>query len=127
MKAVIFTEYGSPDLLQLKEVDKPVPSDNEVLVEIHAASLNAGDWHTLRGTPFLVRLMNGLRKPKEGARILGDDMAGRIEAVGRNVKQFQPGDEVFGFSNSRRDYIPRYVSRIVSSAINSSDEPCAII
>jgi NADPH:quinone reductase-like Zn-dependent oxidoreductase len=99
MKAIVFTEYGPPDFLQLKEVEKPIPGDDEVLVKIHAASVNAADWHTLRGSPLLFRIMNGLRRPREKARILGDDMAGQVEAVGANVKQFQPGDEVFGFSN----------------------------
>jgi NADPH:quinone reductase-like Zn-dependent oxidoreductase len=99
MKAIVYEEYGPPDVLQLKEVEKPTPSDDEVLVKIHAASVNAGDWHTLRGTPFLFRLMNGLRMPNDKARILGDDMAGQVEAIGVNIKQFQPGDEVFGISN----------------------------
>ena len=95
MKAIVYHKYGSPDVLELKEVEKPTPKDDEVLVKVHAASLNAADWHLLRGKPFLVRLMGfGLLKPKN--KILGADMAGRVEAVGRNVKQFQPGDEVFG-------------------------------
>jgi NADPH:quinone reductase-like Zn-dependent oxidoreductase len=95
MKAIIYTNYGPPDVLKLKEVKKPIPKDNEVLVKVHAASANAGDWHLLRGKPFLVRLMGfGLQKPKN--TILGTDIAGRVEAVGRNIKQFKPGDEVFG-------------------------------
>ena len=95
MKAIVSTQYGSPDVLQFTEVEKPTPRDNEVLVKVHAASVNAADWHLLRGKPFLMRLMGyGLLKPKY--RILGSDIAGRIEAVGRNVKQFQAGDEVFG-------------------------------
>jgi len=95
MKAIVYHKYGSPDVLELKEVEKPTPKDNEVLVKVHAASLNAYDWHLLRADPFLVRLMGGgLLKPKN--KILGADIAGRVEAVGRNVKQFQPGDEVFG-------------------------------
>jgi NADPH:quinone reductase-like Zn-dependent oxidoreductase len=95
MKAIVYTKYGPPDVLELKEVEKPTPQDNEVLVKVHAASLNAYDWHLLRADPFLVRLMGGgLLKPKN--QILGADLAGRVEAVGRNVKQFQPGDEVFG-------------------------------
>src|SRR5437764_4051037 len=95
MKAIVNTHYGSPDVLQLKEVAKPTPKDDEVLVKVHAASVNAADWHLLRGKPFLMRLMGfGLLKPKH--TILGTAMAGRVEAVGRNVTQFQPGDEVFG-------------------------------
>jgi len=94
MKAIVCTKYGSPDVLQLKEVEKPTPKDNEVLVKVHAASVNDWDWGLLRGTPFVNRLMFGLLKPRTG--ILGCDIAGRVEAVGRNVKQFQPGDEVFG-------------------------------
>ena len=95
MKAIVYTKYGPPEVLQLKEVEKPTPRDDEVLIRIHAASLNAADWHLLRADPFLVRLMvGGLRKPKY--TILGADIAGRVEAVGRNVKKFQPGDEVFG-------------------------------
>ncbi len=94
MKAIVYTQYGPPDVLHLQEVEKPVPKDDQVLVQIHAASVNAADWHLLTADIFLVRLMTGLLKPKY--TILGADIAGRIEAVGRNVKQFQPGDEVFG-------------------------------
>ncbi len=94
MKAIVCTKYGSPDVLNLEEVEKPAPKDNEVLVKVHAASANAADWHILRADPFLVRLAVGLLKPKY--KILGADIAGRVEAVGRNVTQFQPGDEVFG-------------------------------
>ena len=94
MKAIVYHTYGSPDVLKLQEVQKPVPQDDEVLVKVHAASVNAGDWHLLRGVPFLVRLVSGVLKPKN--TILGADIAGRVEAVGRNVTQFQPDDEVFG-------------------------------
>lgn len=94
MKAIVATKYGPPDVLNLEEVDKPAPKNNEVLVEVHAASVNAGDWHLLRADPFLTRLAFGLLKPKH--KILGADIAGRVEAVGGNVTQFQPGDEVFG-------------------------------
>jgi NADPH:quinone reductase-like Zn-dependent oxidoreductase len=97
LKAIVRTRYGSPDILKLKEIDKPVPKDNQVLVKIHAASVNPLDWHLLRGKPFLVRLMGfGFLKPKQ--QILGADIAGRVEAVGRNVTQFSVGDEVFGSS-----------------------------
>ena len=95
MKAIVYTKYGPPEVLELKEVEKPTPKDNEVLVKVHAASVNYADWGLLRGKPFLIRLMEfGLLKPKN--KILGADVAGRVEAVGRNVKQFQPGGEVFG-------------------------------
>jgi NADPH:quinone reductase-like Zn-dependent oxidoreductase len=95
MRAIVYHTYGSPDVLKLEEVQKPVPQDDEVLVHVHATSVNAGDWHLLRAQPFLMRLMGfGLLKPKH--TILGSDIAGRVEAVGRNVKQFQSGDEVFG-------------------------------
>jgi NADPH:quinone reductase-like Zn-dependent oxidoreductase len=95
MKAAVYREYGSPDVIKLEEIPKPVPNDDEVLVKVHAASLNAYDWHLLRADPFLVRLLGGgLLKPKN--TILGADIAGRVEAVGGNVKQFRPGDAVFG-------------------------------
>jgi NADPH:quinone reductase-like Zn-dependent oxidoreductase len=95
MKAIVYERYGSPDVLELKEVEKPTSKDNEVLVKVHAASAGAWDWHVLRADPFLVRLMGGgFLKPKN--TILGSEIAGRVEAVGRKVKQFQPGDEVFG-------------------------------
>jgi NADPH:quinone reductase-like Zn-dependent oxidoreductase len=95
MKAIVYTEYGSPDVLQFKEVAKPTPKDDEVLIRVRAASANAADWHLLRGKPFLMRLMGyGFLKPKN--TILGADVAGRVEAVGKNVTQFKPGDEVFG-------------------------------
>jgi NADPH:quinone reductase-like Zn-dependent oxidoreductase len=94
MKAIVCEKYGPPDVLQLKEVEKPSPKEDEVLIKIHAAALNKGDWYALTGKPFLVHLTDGLLKPKD--KILGMDVAGRIEAVGRNVNQFQPGDEVFG-------------------------------
>ena len=92
MKAIVYEKYGRPDVLQLQEVAKPVHKDNEALVKVHAASLNAADLETLRGE-FVVRLTGPL-KPRY--RILGSDVSGQIEAVGRNVKQFQPGDEIWG-------------------------------
>jgi len=95
MKAMVWTKYGSPDFLELYEVAKPVPRDNEVLINVHAASVNSWDLELLLGVPFVNRLMAGLLKPKR-IKILGCDIAGRVEAVGINVKQFKPGDEVFG-------------------------------
>ena len=94
MKAIVNTQYGSPDVLQLKEVAKPTPKDNEVLVKVYAVSVNAADLHLLRADPFLIRLSSGLLKPKN--KVLGSDIAGRVEAVGNGVKQFKQGDEVFG-------------------------------
>jgi NADPH:quinone reductase-like Zn-dependent oxidoreductase len=95
MKAIVYTKYGSPDVLQLKDVEKPTPKDDEVLIKIVAASVNAYDWHFLTADIFLIRLMGGgLLKPKYTR--LGADIAGRVEAVGKNVKEFQLDDEVFG-------------------------------
>ena len=94
MKAIICHQYGSPDVLTHERVPKPTPNDNEILVKVHATSVNAGDWHLMRGDPFLIRLGAGLRNPK--TKILGADVAGQVEAVGSNVTQFRPGDEVFG-------------------------------
>jgi NADPH:quinone reductase-like Zn-dependent oxidoreductase len=96
MKAIICSKYGSPDVLQLRKVVKPVPQEDEVLIQIHAASLNSRDLRMLRANPFFMRLMpGGLLRPKN--KILGADLAGRVEAIGRNVKQFKLGDEVFGY------------------------------
>ena len=96
MKAIICTKYGSPDVLQLREVVKPVPQEDEVLIQIHAASLNSRDLRMLRANPFFMRLMpGGLLRPKN--KILGADLAGQVEVIGRLIKQFQPGDEVFGY------------------------------
>src|SRR5437764_5792923 len=95
MKAIVQTRYGSPDVLQLRDVDKPVVKADEVLVRVHAAAVNIGDWHLVRGMPYVVRLVAGLRGPRR--EIPGLDIAGEVEAVGGNVQQFRPGDEVFGW------------------------------
>ncbi len=94
MKAIVLTKYGSSDVLQLKEVEKPTPSDDEVSLKVHAASVNDWDWCLMRGTPFYIRLLCGLIKPK--IQIPGVEIAGRVEVVGRNVTKFQPGDAVYG-------------------------------
>jgi NADPH:quinone reductase-like Zn-dependent oxidoreductase len=95
MKAIVCPKYGSPDVLQLQEVAKPAPKDDEVLIRIHAASINSRDWRLMRANPFFIRLVpGGFLQPKN--KILGADVAGRVEAIGSNVRQFQPGDEVFG-------------------------------
>ncbi len=96
MKAIVFTKYGSPKGLELKEVPKPTPKDDELLIRVHASSINSWDWEFLNGKPFINRLMYGLLKPKPGKQILGADIAGTVEAIGRHVKRFRPGDEVFG-------------------------------
>jgi NADPH:quinone reductase-like Zn-dependent oxidoreductase len=93
MKAILRTKYGSPDVLQFMDVAKPTPKDDEILIKIRAASVNPLDWRILRGKPFLIRI-GAFRKPKH--KILGVDIAGRVEAVGGSVTQFRPGDEVFG-------------------------------
>lgn len=93
MKAIVYTEYGSTDVLKLKEVEKPVPKDNEVLIKVHAVSVNSWDWDLMRGKPFLSRL-GGLLKPKY--KILGADIAGRVVEIGKDVKELLPGDGVFG-------------------------------
>jgi NADPH:quinone reductase-like Zn-dependent oxidoreductase len=98
MKAIVYTTYGPPEVLQLKEVAKPTPSDDEVLIKVQAVSVNRSDWEGLRGKPLYARL-GGLLKPRH--QILGSDIAGRVEMAGRNVRRFQPGDEVFG------DILPR--------------------
>lgn len=93
MKAAIYTEYGGPEVLQVKEIEKPIPKDDEVLIKVHAASINDWDWGLLHGD-FVNRMLNGLLKPKR--KILGSDIAGRIEVVGKNVTRFKTGDEVYG-------------------------------
>jgi len=121
MKAIVCTGYGTPDVLRLTEVEKPAPGDDEVLVKVHAASLNAGDWHILRGKPFLARfLMGGYRKPKYA--IPGSDIAGRVEAVGKNATQFQPGDAVFGATGHGgfAEYVSVRESRLLLKPDNRS-------
>ena len=94
MKAIVYHNYGSPDVLQCEEIEKPAAGDDEVLIEVRAASVNPLDWHFVRGIPYFLRMMAGLSKPK--ITRLGVDLAGKVEAVGRNVTQIKPGDEVFG-------------------------------
>ncbi|MHC4959179.1 MAG: NAD(P)-dependent alcohol dehydrogenase [Planctomycetota bacterium] len=94
MKALTYERYGSPDVLQLREIDKPVVGDGDVLVRVRAASVNPADWHFLRGRPYVMRLISGLRRPKTHG--LGFDLAGEVEAVGPDVTRFRPGDEVYG-------------------------------
>ena len=130
MKAMTNEKYGPPEVLQLKDVAKPAPKGSEVLVKVHAASVNAADWHLLRGDPFLLRLESGLLRPKN--KILGADIAGRVEAVGRNVKSFQPGDEVLGdISESGWGGFAEYVcareDALVSKPANVTFEQAAAV
>jgi NADPH:quinone reductase-like Zn-dependent oxidoreductase len=97
MKAIVQEGYGSPEVLKLKEIDKPAVSDDEVLVRVHAAGIAIGDWLIMKGQPYIARPAYGLLKPKN--TVAGLEMAGQVEAVGRNVSRFQPGDEVFGWSS----------------------------
>ena len=106
MKAIVYHEYGSPEVLKLEEVEKPIPNDNEVQIKVHAVSLNGSDWEGLTGKPLYARI-GGLRRPSEG--ILGSDIAGRVEMVGKNIQQFQPGDEVFGETLRYRGGFAEYV------------------
>ena len=94
MRAAVYNRYGPPDVVQIADIERPVPKDNEVLLKVCAASINPYDWHFMRGTPYFLRIMAGLRKPKD--QRLGVDVAGQVEAVGRNVTEFKPGDGVFG-------------------------------
>jgi NADPH:quinone reductase-like Zn-dependent oxidoreductase len=93
MKAAVYTRYGSPDVVQITDVERPVPKDNEVLLKVCAASVNPLDSHLMQGKPYIARILFGLRKPKITRP--GRDVAGQVEAVGRKVTRFNPGDEVF--------------------------------
>ncbi len=131
MRGIVQTQYGSTDVLRLAEVNKPVVPAGGVLVRVHAASVNAGDWHLMRGTPFLIRFMfGGILKPK--IKILGFDMAGKVEAIGKDVTQFQPGDEVFGdLSNCGFGAFAEYVcateAALVLKPNNTSFEEAATV
>ena len=105
MKAIVQDRYGSPDRLELAEVKKPAPGEKEVLIKVYAVSVNGSDWEGLRGEPLYARTA-GVRKPRN--KILGSDIAGRVEAVGKNVRQFRPGDEVFGEMASYRGGFAEY-------------------
>jgi NADPH:quinone reductase-like Zn-dependent oxidoreductase len=128
MKAIVYTKFGPPDVLQLVEVEKPVPKENELLIKIRAVSLNAFDWRHLRADPFFIRFMGaGLLKPKHN--ILGADIAGRVEAAGANVKQFHPGDEVFGEVSygGLAEFVCVNENRFVHKPVNVTFEEAAAV
>jgi len=127
VKAIVRTRYGSPDVLHVKEVEKPIPNEvRGVLVKIYAASANPLDWHSMRGAPFLARTSEGLRRPKNPG--LGTDIAGRVEAVANNITQFKPGDEVFGRSTgSFAEYTIARENRLALKPANSSFEEAAAV
>jgi NADPH:quinone reductase-like Zn-dependent oxidoreductase len=114
MKAVVYTDYGSPDVLEIRDVKKPIPNNDQVLIKVRAASVNPLDWHFIEGTPYIMRAMGiGLRRPKVPR--LGVDMAGQVEAVGKNVTQFKPGDEVFGGKTGAfAEYVCVFADRAVA-------------
>jgi NADPH:quinone reductase-like Zn-dependent oxidoreductase len=127
MKAVVQDSYGSADVLEVREIDKPAPTDDEVLVQVHAAGVDPGVWHLMTGRPYLVRVMGyGLRTPKVGVR--GRDVAGRVAAVGRNVTQVQPGVEVFGIGEgSFAEYVCARADKLAPKPANLSFEQAAAV
>lgn len=126
MKAIVYTEYGPPDVLHIEEVAKPVPADDEVLIKIRAASINAYDWRVIRGRPMFIRLMTGLSKPRNTRP--GVDVAGEVEAVGKNVTEFKAGDEVFGVCRgSFAEYGCVVVDKLALKPANVSFESAAAV
>jgi NADPH:quinone reductase-like Zn-dependent oxidoreductase len=127
MKAITRDRYGSPDVLELSDIDKPVIKDDEVLVSVQAASVQAGDWHLIRGLPYLICMMGfGLLRPK--TKVTGFDFAGRVEAVGSDAKRFQPGDEVFGASiGAFAEYVCADEDKIVPKPANATFEQAATV
>ena len=125
MKAITQYEYGGPETLRFEDIEKPVPKDDEVLIEVKAASLNIADWHMMTGTPYMVRFMgSGLRKPK--SRRVGNDVAGIVEAIGRDVTRLAPGDEVFGeIAGSFAEYVVGKEKHLAKKPTNASFEEAA--
>lgn len=126
MKAIVQTDYGSTDVFELREVEKPVPGDNEVLVRIRASALNAGDVYSMRGSPWLARFSVGVPKPKD--YVPGWDLAGHVEAVGNGVTRFKPGDEVFGgASHTLAEYVIATEDQLAPKPANLTFEQAAAI
>ncbi len=126
MKGVVYFNYGSPDVLKCKEIEKLTAGDNKVLIRVCAASVNPLDWHLMRGRPYIVRILFGPRQPKDTR--LGRDVAGRVEAVGRNATQFKPGDEVFGACRGAfAEYACAMEDRLALKPANISFEDAAAV
>ena len=126
MKAIVQTDYGSPDVLELKEIDRPVVKDNDVLVRVHAAAINAGDYFSMSGSPWVARFTVGFPKPKN--YILGWDLAVQVKAVGKKVKRFQPGDEVFGSCNHTfAEYVSADADKFAMKPANLTFEQAAAV
>ena len=129
MKAIVQDKYGSADVLELTDIDTPVVGDDDVLLRVHAASAHIGDWHMMTGLPYLIRVVVpdlGLRAPK--ARVRGLDVAGRVEAIGKDVTRFQPGDEVFGIcAGSFAEYATARTDKIAPKPVNLTFEQSATV
>lgn len=130
MKAIVYTKYGAPEVLQLKEVEKPLPKDNEVLIKVKATAVNSGDWRIRRADPFAVRFIFGLMKPK--FNILGTVFSGEVESVGKNVTRFKIGDKVFGHTDMRFGAYAEYICQPESGTLalkpgNLTDTEAAVI
>ena len=126
MKAIVYHEYGPPDVLRCEEIEKPTPGDSEVLLRVRAAALNPYDWHFMRGEPYGIRLMSGLGKPKN--KRLGADVAGVVETVGRSVTQFKPGDAVYGLCQGAfGEYVCTAESKLVKKPDGMTFEQAASI
>ena len=126
MKAIVINAYGSPDVLELKEVDKPEVLENDVLVRVQAAGINAGDYFSMRGSPWLARFSVGFPKPNN--YILGWDVAGQVEAIGEKVTRFQPGDDIFGLcSHTFAEYVSADADKLVLKPANTTFEQAAVV
>ena len=126
MKAILYTEYGPPDVLRIKEIEKPAPTEKQILVKVHAASVNALEWRGFTMSPLILRIMGGLRKPRDPK--MGVDVAGTVEAVGESVTEFKPGDEVFGVApGSFAEYVCNGESKFALKPANISFEQAAAV